>query len=262
MLINSAKYLFTRVLQKAGLSDLQLKIAPRGRAIIPNPPLVLKAFTTKEGANKLLADPSLQLVLDKAKVSKTFWDVGANIGLFSILARDANPQLEIVSIEASTDFYQVLCRNWQINPDRWMCLHVAIGDREGPVQMSRGLRGCDHVLSPGELGSEQQREQRPMLTLDHLAQLAGHDRIDLLKIDVEGMEFAVLRGASSMLDAGRIGTIVLEADQHDLRYGTANQELVSFLASKGYRLDTSASVMGKPENNCQVFAREALTQAG
>jgi FkbM family methyltransferase len=254
MQANYLKYVFTRVLQRCGLSDLRLQVGPGSQAIIPNPPRVMKTFTDSRAQAEFLADASLTAVLERAREAKTFWDVGANIGLFSILAREANPNLEVVSIEASTDFYQVLCRNWQLNSKGWTCLHFAVGDHEGPVRMSRGLGGCDHVLSPSELGAREAGEARPMMTLDHLAKLMGHDRIDLLKIDVEGLELAVLRGASGLLDAGKIGTIVLEADGHDLRYGTNNSELIAFLAAKNYGLDNSASVQGANANNCQVYA--------
>ena len=97
-----------------------------------------------------------------------------------------------------------------------------------------------------------------MMTLDRLAQLLGHDRIDLIKIDVEGMELGVLKGASNLLEAGKIGTIVLEADEHDARYGTTNADLVAFLASKRYYLDTAASVVGLGEANCQLFRMRAI----
>jgi len=255
MLSNYTKYVFTRVLQKAGLADLQVQVGAGGRAIIPNPPLVTKAFTTKEGTDKFLEDPSLQLVLAMARTARNFWDVGANMGLFSILAREANRDVEIVSIEASTDYYQVLCRNWQINPERWMCLHMAVGDRQGPIQMSRGLSGWDHVLPPGDSAPPQSRESRPMMTLDQIARLVGHEYIDLLKLDVEGMELAALRGASELLAAGKVGSIVLEADGHDRRYGATNAELIAFLTSKDYHLNTSSGVMARSHSNCQVFQK-------
>jgi len=261
MLANYTKYFFTRVLQRLGMADLELQVGRRSCAIIPNPPLAMKAFTAKQTRDAFLQDASLQSVLKLAPSARTFWDVGAHMGLFSILAREANPDLDVVSIEASTDFYQVLCRNWQLDPHRWTCLHVAVGQREGPIEMSRGLGGLDHVLLPGEVASQTPCERRPMMTLDHVAQLVGHDYIDLLKIDVEGMELAVLRGASSLLAAQKIRTIVLEADEHDLRYGTNNAELVAFLASKNYHLDAAASVTGRRAGNCQVFGCGARSKA-
>jgi len=254
MLANHSKYVFTRVLQRLGLSDLCVQVGQRSRAILPNPPRAMKVFSERKYEEQFLADPSLQFVMERAKSAKTFWDVGANMGLFSILARDVNPELEVVSIEASSDFYEVLCRNWRLNPRGWTCMHVAVGDHEGLVHMSRGLGGLDHVLPASEEKGQGARESRPMMTLDHLANLIGHDRIDLLKIDVEGMEFPVLRGASALLEAGRIGAIVLEADGHDTRYGTTNSDLVAFLASKNYHLDPTASSQEAQSNNCQVFA--------
>jgi FkbM family methyltransferase len=254
MLANYSKYVLTRVLQRLGLSDLCLDVGQSSRAIIPNPPRVMKVFSEGKYQTDFLADPSLQVVLERARGASTFWDVGANVGLFSILARDVNPGLQVVSIEASTDFYEVLCRNWRLNPQSWTCLHFAVGDREGVVRMSRGLGGCDHVLTAAEERTQHAGETRPMMTLDYLAKLLGQDRIDLLKIDVEGMEFSVLRGASGLLNEGRIGTIVLEADEHELRYDANNSDLVAFLASKNYRLDSLVSVHKRAANNCQVFA--------
>jgi FkbM family methyltransferase len=253
MFSNYSKYVFTRVLQKMGLTDLQVQVGTRGRSVIPNPPLITKWFTTERGRNRVFADASLRLVIELAKTATNFWDVGANIGLYSILAREHNPDLKVVSIEACTDLYQVLCRNWQVDPQRWICLHLAVGAEQGMVQMTRGLEGCDYVLPTASSLPSEACESRPMMPLDRIAKLLGEDRIDLLKIDVEGMEFAVLKGASDLLDAGKIGTIVLEADEHDARYGTCNAELVAFLASKKYHLDTTASVVGLGEANCQLF---------
>src|SRR5712691_10769317 len=117
---NYSKYFFTRVLQKLGLADLWVKVGNRGRSIIPNPPLIVKLLTTKQGTKHIFADASLRLVIDLARTATTFWDVGANIGLYSIHAREQNPNLKIVSIEACTDLYHVLCRNWQGDPNGWI----------------------------------------------------------------------------------------------------------------------------------------------
>jgi hypothetical protein len=131
MLANYSKYVFTRVLQRLGLSDLCLAVGRGSRAIIPNPPRVMKVFSETKYETDFLADPSLQVVLERARGARTFWDVGANMGLFSILARHVNPDLQVVSIEASTDFYEVLCRNWRLNPQSWTCLLCRGGGASG-----------------------------------------------------------------------------------------------------------------------------------
>ncbi len=253
MIGNRPKYYFTRALQKLGLSDLVLQIGSQGRCVIPNPPLVMKAFASEAGSQEFLSDPSLQAVLKHAKVAKTFWDIGANIGLFSILARDQNRDLQVVSIEASSDHYAVLCRNWRLDPKGWVCLHLAVGDHPGMVAMTRGLAGLDHVL-PQTSARGDGIEFRPMLTLDCINSIVGHPRIDVMKIDVEGMELSVLKGAQGLLEGAKIGLIVLECDGHDARYGSNNHELVAFLASKNYQLNSGASEVGRERANFQVFS--------
>jgi hypothetical protein len=110
--------------------------------------------------------------------------------------------------------------------------------------MTRGLGGYDHVLGAAESIAAHGRETRPLTTLDHLAELLGCDSIDVLKIDVEGMEFPVLQGAAGLLEAARIGCIILEADGH---------ELVAFLEARQYALDPARSLLGQQRGNVQVF---------
>ena len=71
MLANYSKYVFTRVLQRLGLSDLCLAVGRGGRAIIPNPPRVMKVFSERKYEADFLADPSLQVVLERAREART-----------------------------------------------------------------------------------------------------------------------------------------------------------------------------------------------
>jgi len=98
-----------------------------------------------------------------------------------------------------------------------------------------------------------QVELRPIAKLDTLAAMLGTESIDVLKIDVEGYELKVLRGATTLLNQRRIGGIVLESDGHDLRYGSSEAETISFLEEHGYRVHSSLSRVGKVSGNCLVF---------
>lgn len=250
---NFLKYAFTRVMQKAGLSDLHLTVGNRSVCVIPNPPLVMKVFSTEAGRSDFLSDFALQAVLRCSAEANSFWDVGANFGLFSALARERNPALRVVSIEASTDHYQVLCRNWQLNPDNWICLHMAAGDHDGVAQLTRGQGGLDHLVENGSPNGNS--ETRPLMTLDSIAQMLGQESIDVMKIDVEGAELAVLKGGSRLLERGAIKTIILEADGHEKRYGLKDEDVDVFLASKGYFVNAALSSIGKPQGNCKIYER-------
>ena len=61
-------------------------------------------------------------------------------------------------------------------------------------------------------------------------------QIDLLKIDVEGFEPDVVRGADRLLRSGRISSILCEFNDHWLsRRGTSSEELYSTIRSYGFK---------------------------
>jgi FkbM family methyltransferase len=249
---NWRAYYWTRILQKLEVTGLTLGIGGQTRSTIPNPPGVLKSFATPEGRRSFADDASLKAVRKLVRSAHSFWDVGANCGLFSLFAAQENPGLFIVSIEASTLHYQTLSSNWALQPsERWLCLHTAVGDRDGVTHLSRRGSGFDHVVENPQTHAEV--ELRPMAKLDTLAAVLGAASIDVLKVDVEGYELKVLQGASNLLKQRRIGVIVLESDGHGRRYGSSQAETIRHLEEREYRMDASLSQTGEVSGNCLVF---------
>ncbi len=73
-------------------------------------------------------------------------------------------------------------------------------------------------------------------TIDKIRADAGLVRIDFVKADVEGDEFAVLKGATETLERGR-PALLLEIEQRHLsKYGVQACEVVAFLSSYGYSM--------------------------
>jgi FkbM family methyltransferase len=251
---NWSAYYWTRILQRLDITGRTLGLGVKARCTIPNPPGILKRFATPQGRKIFESDASLKAVRRLVRSAKTFWDVGANCGLFSLFATEENPGLFIVSIEASTEHYQTLTSNWALQPsEHWLCLHTAVGDRDGVTHLSRCGNGFDHVLEDSEFQAKERMELRPIAKLDTLAAVLGTERIDVLKIDVEGYELKVLQGANALLSERRIGAIVLESDGHEQRYGSSQAEMVSFLEERAYRLEASLSQTGEAYGNCLVF---------
>ncbi len=253
---NWPAYYWTRMLQKLDVTGPTLGIGVKARCTIPNPPGILRSFATPQGRENFEADASLKAVRKQDRTAQSFCDVGANRGLFSLFAAEANPALFIVSIEASTLHYRTLSSNWALQPsERWLCLHTAVGDRDGVARLSRRGSGFDHIVEDPRTNAEV--ELRPMAKLETLAALLGAESIDVLKIDVEGYELKVLQGAATLLTQRRIGAIVLESDGHDRRYGSSQAETIRYLEESAYRMDASLSQTGQLSGNCLVF-RNAL----
>ena len=249
---NWPAYYWTRILQKLDITGRTLGIGANARCTIPNPPGILKSFATPQGRKNFEADASLKAVRELVRSAQSFWDVGANCGLFSLYAADENPGLFIVSIEASTLHYRTLSSNWALQPsERWLCLHTAAGDRDGLTHLSRAGSGFDHVVEDHQTTTDV--ELRPIAKLDTLAAMLAAESIGVLKIDVEGYELKVLHGATALLDRHRIGAIVLESDGHDRRYGSSAAETIRFLEARAYRVDSLLSSTGADSGNCFVF---------
>ena len=136
-------------------------------------------------------------------------DIGANIGLVSLSLADLVGGGAIFAFEPQRIIFQMLAGNMAINSiENVFCYHLAVGDTNGTIPVPRINYGAGAIFGSLELGREVQsdlgqnaRLEGPdvetvrMVTIDSL----NFSRVDLMKIDVEGMEEAVLRGAQSTI---------------------------------------------------------------
>ncbi len=164
-------------------------------------------------------------------------DVGGNVGTHTIaLARHVGDQGFVVAIEAQTEIHHILTTNIVINQlqDRAMALNALAGSKPGT---SNYCASTDKIVS--NFGAESFATDRgdvqsdravvttlPIITLDELK----IQRCDLIKIDVEGMELEVLKGALNILDTFNP---ILYFEQNDDRNFAAIYEI---LKSRSYRL--------------------------
>jgi FkbM family methyltransferase len=131
-------------------------------------------------------------------------DVGAFIGLYSIaLAFRVGPEGRVTAFEPDAHNFMALEAHCRLNRiDSVELMNVAVGDEDGPVRFDSG-RGSESRVSctAGTSGTVR------CVRLDSVFE---HRRLDILKIDVEGYEEAVLRGAVRLLgDRNRRPRMVL-----------------------------------------------------
>ena len=157
-----------------------------------------------------------------------FVDVGANVGLYTIWALDRGA--DVLAIEPDRRSLQRLEENLALNGYHAEIAAVAVGETEGTMRMTEDLDQRNHLL----LGTDGRGTEVPVRTLDALV---GDRAVDGLKVDVEGAELLVLRGARRLLSERRIGLVQLEWNHHSLELlGQDRQPVRDLLAEHGYEL--------------------------
>jgi FkbM family methyltransferase len=140
---------------------------------------------------------------------ESFWDVGANIGHYTWLLKSAAPQLRAVLFEASPQNAELVRATLERNQLPAVELIAAgAGDCNGNGYLRvDSLAGATSTLDHSteqtfeeqHFGIPAQRIPISVVTIDN--ERARRQRVDLLKIDVEGYEAAVLRGARRTVSA-------------------------------------------------------------
>lgn len=163
-----------------------------------------------------------------------FFDVGANIGLYTVPAsQQVGPQGRVIGFEAHPSIYQYLRRNVARNCDGNVAVeNLAVGAESGEIKIAfhTSNPGETHVATAAEAG-----EPVPVVALDEYCAQHGIPRIDYMKMDVEGYETNVLRGATRIIEASESILIQTEYEpRHLQRYGRP-MELPEMLLGWGFR---------------------------
>jgi FkbM family methyltransferase len=153
-----------------------------------------------------------------AQEELVLFDVGANIGAYTaelaIAFSASGSRLTIHAFEPSSGAFRALCEVAAANS----CVlprKLALGERAEVAELHYDRPGSGfgsiYLRDLGEYGVHlSQSEQIELTTLDTYCAETGVAHIDFLKIDTEGNELAVLRGAQRMIATGRIDFIQFE----------------------------------------------------
>jgi FkbM family methyltransferase len=173
-------------------------------------------------------------LLDHAKRGGVLVDVGANLGYFSLLWAVAAPGNRVYAFEASPRIFPKLVRNVRLNrlEGRIRPFEVALSDREGLSAFDPGpgeQTGWGGLLDASAAGTLEVVTSRLDTLFAHLP------RVDVLKIDVEGADTRVLRGAERLLRERRIGAVYFEQITDRMAsLGIAPGDAADLLSSCGY----------------------------
>lgn len=179
-----------------------------------------------------------------AREASVIFDVGANVGIYSLLAADANPRATVHSFEPTPElsarFRTAITQNSMSNI---VANEAAAGAFTGEAYLKRcrgsdgANEGMNFVSATSSAGAETAAVTQ--VTLDDYCRRMGITNVDLLKIDIEGGEYDALRGAERLLSAARIGCIFFELSGWAAeRAGHSIDDVPNLLRQYGYQLFT------------------------
>jgi FkbM family methyltransferase len=168
----------------------------------------------------------------------TFLDIGANIGYYSALAsRRIGPSGQIVALEPDPESFRYLKQNIVANlAPTVFCIQKAAAAESGTLRLyvNRENRG-DNRLYPNDLCDSSYQVE--VSTVDAMLEDCGVERVDLVKMDVQGFEGHVLSGMKQTIQRSNSLILLTEFWPFGLRSaGTSPEDLLVELEQAGLRL--------------------------
>lgn len=181
--------------------------------------------------------PEINFLKKIIRTGDTVFDIGANIGYYGLIAaKKVGPAGMVYMFEPASATRKILEENIRLNGiSNAKISNCAFGDNDGEKEIflnsQSGLASFNQTFRGSVIGSEIVK----CVTLDKFIGEHAIDRIDFLKIDVEGFEPEVLRGGKNFLN-NRRGTIIMaELDGKNLSPSDRSAAFaINFMKNLGY----------------------------
>jgi FkbM family methyltransferase len=185
-----------------------------------------------------------------------FYDIGANVGAYSLVAdRVSGGRARVYAFEPGVFTFVQLSRNVHLNQaqGRVVPLHVALSDRSGLSTFSYSSVAPGAALHAVGPGSPDRFEQAIIAyRLDDALPALGLPQPTAIKLDVDGHEAPILRGAAGVLRDPRLRTVLIEVEPGEVSGG----EAVRLLEGAGFTLASQHPHGPAGPVNC-IFTRAA-----
>ena len=173
-------------------------------------------------------------------------DVGAHIGPYTLKAsKRVGLNGKIIAIEADPENFDILNRNIQLNKlTNVIALNYAAYFKEDKIRLYL-LKGKEssytkyNTVMTDRAGNEKRFVEVQANTLDYLLQSNGikHEQVNWIKIDVEGAEFDVLKGAKDILSKSNNISLLIEIHNLTLHNTTLYEPIKEFLNSYNFKIE-------------------------
>jgi FkbM family methyltransferase len=202
-------------------------------------------------------EQELKFVLEVLREGMTFFDVGANVGLFTLPTAKKVGNGKIFSFEPCARTHERLLNNVKLNDLRNVSvMRAALGDVEGQAVLHVNRKGKDGLNTLGtpthEYADVVGEEIVQTTKLDAFVRHFEISRVDVMKVDVEGGELLVFRGGAGLLGRADAPLILYESGFLSKGFGYHPVESMWLLQKHGYTMfviDSRTGTITKPANS-------------
>ena len=229
------KYSFIRKVKHYSLSNLQTDYAE----VFGN-----KLFLSKKGLALSIShygtyeELESKIMEEKIEMGNIVVDVGANIGLHTLnMARIVGNAGQVFAFEPDPSNFEILKKNVKINNYKNIILEQkAVGDKHGRTTLYQSDHPGKHRIFP-QTEQAKSQVQVELTNLDNYFDSDMTDKINFIKIDVEGLEFSVLKGMKNILKNSKKIKILFEfMPENTIEVGFTPIELLNYLTSNDFKL--------------------------
>lgn len=180
----------------------------------------------------LLEFEDMAFVLHLLRPGDIMGDIGANVGVYTVLAAK-NTGANVISIEPVPLAFQHLKKNIELNKisDLATIINCGAAAENGELNFTKELDAVNHVSFSIEEKNNQNTVKVKVQTLDTIFK---DNQPLLLKIDVEGFEQEVIKGAVNLLSSNNLKAIIIELNGSGMRYGFSDENIHKELISFGF----------------------------
>ncbi len=254
---NLVRYFFTiRFLEEILISKLASDNKLKWRRLIP-PSYLYKPKSVREvNRNGLNFELDISMFLDHSiffdligddlamkclykniKPDFNILDIGANIGYQSLMFAKLCPDGKVYSFEPDSQNFEVLKKNILLNSFKNIVIFKkALGAKNGTVTLYKYAfwnPGMNRILTE-KPSVEHKSEPLTIVTLDEIIDNEQIEKVDLIKIDVEGFEKFVLEGAQNTIKKWSPILFIELVESNLKQQGLSCESLIEYIKNMGY----------------------------
>lgn len=171
----------------------------------------------------------MAFILHYADASDLFVDVGANAGSYTLLACGAKGARGYAFEPVPTTFNR-LSENLRLNQleNRVRAMNIGIGAKHGNLKFTV-MEDCVNHVATGD-----DREETVVVKVETLDKILAREKPTIMKIDVEGYEVPVLKGAKNILRKPSLSIVLLETNGSGKRYDFEDKMIISLLVKNRF----------------------------